>query len=67
MDKYFFRIEEIIAKKRISPRIKFLMWDVQELREVRKKTQLKLLPLLLPVTCHPFLPFYLCLSMSFFS
>ena len=34
MDKYFMRIEEIITKKKISARIKFMLQDVQETREV---------------------------------
>ena len=34
MDKYFMRIEEIIIKKKISARIKFMLLDVQEARKV---------------------------------
>ena len=32
IDKYMLRIEDIIAKGKISPRVKFLLQDVQELR-----------------------------------
>ena len=42
MDQYFTRIAEIIKKGKIPPRIKFMLQDVQELREnnwVPKKRQ----------------------------
>ena len=34
MDRYFQRISEIIEKKKISSRIKFMLQDVQDLRKV---------------------------------
>ena len=35
MDRYFERISEIIEKKKISSRIKFMLQDVQDLRKVQ--------------------------------
>ena len=34
MDKYFERIKEIMSKKKISLRVKFMLQDVQETRKV---------------------------------
>ena len=33
MDTYFLRVGEIVKKSRISLRVKFMLQDVQELRE----------------------------------
>ena len=34
MDRYFDRVYQIIEKKKISSRIKFMLQDVQDLRDV---------------------------------
>ena len=34
MDRYFVRIADIIDKKKISSRIRFMLQDVQDLRKV---------------------------------
>ena len=35
IDQYFSQIEKIINEKKISPRVKFMLKDVEDLRKVR--------------------------------
>ncbi len=39
MDRYFERISEIIEKRKVSSRIKFMLQDVQDLRKVNNNAE----------------------------